>query len=146
MEIVFWSLCSIYLQNNFSLFWHMLYLYFFCICWNVTNATCFCFCFYLVCFFSVFKQTVNRISLMPLILQVGDIDSEAPLPKRLRRSSSDTLQDMVSGEELGIHGSAASSTSSVQVVFLCTCVRVLYTQLEDLTLGFERVDLALLYH
>lgn len=83
---------------------------------------------------------------MPLILQVGDIDSEAPLPKRLRRSSSDTLQDMVSGEELGIHGSAASSTSSVQVVFLCTCVRVLYTQLEDLTLGFERVDLALLYH
>jgi len=36
--------------------------------------------------------------------------------KRLRRSPSDTLQDMVSGEELSLYGSAPNRTESAQVV------------------------------
>lgn len=41
---------------------------------------------------------------------------DAPSTKRLRRSPSDALQDMVSGEELSFHGSATSNSESSQVV------------------------------
>lgn len=53
----------------------------------------------------------------PTTLQVGDIEVDAPSPKRLRRSPSDALQDMVSGEELSLYGSAPNRTESAQVVF-----------------------------
>ncbi|OWM75669.1 hypothetical protein CDL15_Pgr021834 [Punica granatum] len=49
--------------------------------------------------------------------EVGDIEGDGPLPKRLRVSSADALQDMSSGEELSIHGLAPSNTESVQKPF-----------------------------
>ena len=49
------------------------------------------------------------------ILQSGDIESDAPLTKRLRRSSSDALQDMVSGEELSFYGSGPHNAQLAQV-------------------------------
>ncbi|WVZ14862.1 hypothetical protein V8G54_012428 [Vigna mungo] len=48
--------------------------------------------------------------------EVGDIEVDAP-SKRLRRSPSDTLQDMVSGEELSLFGSAPNRTESAQKSF-----------------------------
>lgn len=51
-------------------------------------------------------------------LQFGDVDGDNSSAKRLRRSSSDALQDMVSGEELSLYGSAPNNTESVQVVCL----------------------------
>ncbi|XP_022736191.1 cleavage and polyadenylation specificity factor subunit 1 isoform X2 [Durio zibethinus] len=50
--------------------------------------------------------------------EVGDIEGDTPLAKRLRRSSSDTLQDMVGGEELSLYGSAPNNTESAQKTFL----------------------------
>lgn len=52
------------------------------------------------------------------VLQVGDIEGDIPSAKRLRLSSSDALQDMVSGEELSLFGSAPNSADSAQVVYL----------------------------
>ncbi|KAI4363631.1 hypothetical protein MLD38_019823 [Melastoma candidum] len=49
--------------------------------------------------------------------EFGDIEADAPSSKRLRRSPSDALQDMVSGEELSFHGSAASNSESSQKTF-----------------------------
>lgn len=50
------------------------------------------------------------------LFQSGDIDGDAPSTKRLK-SSSDALQDMVSGEELSLYGSAPNNTESAQVVY-----------------------------
>ncbi|XP_034204050.1 cleavage and polyadenylation specificity factor subunit 1 isoform X3 [Prunus dulcis] len=49
--------------------------------------------------------------------EVGDIEGDAPLAKRLRMSSSDALQDMVSGEELSLYGSAPNNAESAQKSF-----------------------------
>ncbi|KAE9617217.1 putative cleavage/polyadenylation specificity factor, A subunit [Lupinus albus] len=49
--------------------------------------------------------------------EVGDIEVDAPLAKRLRRSPSDALQDVVSGEELSLYGSASNRTESAQKTF-----------------------------
>ncbi|KAB1208163.1 Cleavage and polyadenylation specificity factor subunit 1 [Morella rubra] len=49
--------------------------------------------------------------------EVGDIEGDAAPVKRLRRSSSDALQDMVSGEELSLYGSAANKADSTQKNF-----------------------------
>ncbi|XVE58674.1 hypothetical protein DITRI_Ditri04bG0187600 [Diplodiscus trichospermus] len=50
--------------------------------------------------------------------EVGDIEGDAPLAKRLRSSSSDALQDMVGGEELSLYGSAPNNSDSAQKTFL----------------------------
>ncbi|GMY23073.1 cingulin-like isoform X12 [Fagus crenata] len=47
--------------------------------------------------------------------QVGDIEGDASQVKQLRRSSSDALQDMISGEELSLYGSAPNNADSAQV-------------------------------
>lgn len=47
--------------------------------------------------------------------QVGDIEGDAPSMKRLRRSSSDALQDMVGGEELSLYGATPNKADSAQV-------------------------------
>uniref|UniRef100_A0A5B6ZUE1 Cleavage and polyadenylation specificity factor 160 kDa subunit n=2 Tax=Davidia involucrata TaxID=16924 RepID=A0A5B6ZUE1_DAVIN len=49
--------------------------------------------------------------------EVGDIEGDAPSAKRLRRSSSDTLQDMVNGEELSLYGSGPNNAQSAQKTF-----------------------------
>ncbi|XP_025700408.1 cleavage and polyadenylation specificity factor subunit 1 isoform X2 [Arachis hypogaea] len=49
--------------------------------------------------------------------EVGDIEVDAPSSKRLRRSPSDALQDLVSGEELSLYGSAPNRTESAQKTF-----------------------------
>ncbi|XP_065870891.1 cleavage and polyadenylation specificity factor subunit 1 [Euphorbia lathyris] len=49
--------------------------------------------------------------------EVGDIEGDVPSTKRLKRSPSDGLQDIVSGEELSLLGSTANSTESSQKVF-----------------------------
>lgn len=49
--------------------------------------------------------------------EVGDYDVDVSSAKRLRRSPSDTLQDMVSGEELSLYGSAPNRTESAQKSF-----------------------------
>lgn len=46
----------------------------------------------------------------------GDIEGDGPLSKRLRRSSSDALQDMI-GEELSLYGSAPNNSESAQKTF-----------------------------
>ncbi|OMO98062.1 cleavage and polyadenylation specificity factor subunit 1-like protein [Corchorus olitorius] len=46
--------------------------------------------------------------------EVGDIEGDVPLAKRMRRSSSDALHDMVGGEELSLYGSAPNNTESAQ--------------------------------
>ncbi|XP_016899512.2 cleavage and polyadenylation specificity factor subunit 1 isoform X2 [Cucumis melo] len=47
----------------------------------------------------------------------GDIEVDAHTAKRMRRSSSDALQDMVGGDELSLYGSAANNTESAQKNF-----------------------------
>ncbi|KAL3524193.1 hypothetical protein ACH5RR_017027 [Cinchona calisaya] len=49
--------------------------------------------------------------------EVGDIESDVPSAKRLRRSSSDPLQDMVNGEELSLYGSGPNNAQSAQKAF-----------------------------
>ncbi|XP_057994904.1 cleavage and polyadenylation specificity factor subunit 1 isoform X2 [Hevea brasiliensis] len=49
--------------------------------------------------------------------EVGDIEGDVPTTKRLKRSPSDGLQDMVSGEELSLYGSTANNTESTQKNF-----------------------------
>ncbi|XP_051121150.1 cleavage and polyadenylation specificity factor subunit 1 isoform X2 [Andrographis paniculata] len=46
-----------------------------------------------------------------------DIESDAPLTKRLRRSPSDALQDLIGGEELSFYGSAQNNAQSPQKTF-----------------------------
>ncbi|GAB4826000.1 hypothetical protein Ancab_008868 [Ancistrocladus abbreviatus] len=46
--------------------------------------------------------------------EVGDIEGDIPLSKRLRRSSYDALQDMVGGEELSLYGSTPNKAESAQ--------------------------------
>ncbi|PPS08801.1 hypothetical protein GOBAR_AA11840 [Gossypium barbadense] len=50
--------------------------------------------------------------------QVGDIEGDVPLAKRLRRSSSDALQDAVGSEELSLYGSTPNNSESAQKAFL----------------------------
>ncbi|KAL0382308.1 UNVERIFIED_CONTAM: Cleavage and polyadenylation specificity factor subunit, partial [Sesamum calycinum] len=47
--------------------------------------------------------------------EVGDIESDAPLAKRLRMSSSDALQDLVAGEELSFYGTGPNNPQLAQV-------------------------------
>ncbi|XP_027110442.2 cleavage and polyadenylation specificity factor subunit 1-like [Coffea arabica] len=49
--------------------------------------------------------------------EVGDIEGDLPSAKRLRRSSSDALQDMVNGEELSLYGSHPNNAQSAQKAF-----------------------------
>ncbi|XP_056694198.1 cleavage and polyadenylation specificity factor subunit 1 isoform X2 [Spinacia oleracea] len=49
--------------------------------------------------------------------EVGDIEGDAPSMKRLRRSSSDALQDMVGGEELSLYGATPNKADSAQKSF-----------------------------
>ncbi|OVA07710.1 Cleavage/polyadenylation specificity factor [Macleaya cordata] len=49
--------------------------------------------------------------------EVGDIEGDAPSAKRLRRASSDALQDIVSGEELSLYSSAPNNSESAQKSF-----------------------------
>lgn len=44
--------------------------------------------------------------------EVGDIEVDAHIAKRMRRSSSDALQDMVGGDELSLYGSTPNNTES----------------------------------
>ncbi|XP_023520840.1 cleavage and polyadenylation specificity factor subunit 1 isoform X2 [Cucurbita pepo subsp. pepo] len=48
--------------------------------------------------------------------EVGDIEVDAPTSKRMRRSSSDALQDMVGGDELSLYG-VSNNTESAQKNF-----------------------------
>ena len=59
-----------------------------------------------------------------MYLQVGDIEGDMPSAKRLKVSSSDALQDMVSGEELSLYSSAPNNAESSQVV---SVIVLLYT-------------------
>ncbi|CAK7324265.1 unnamed protein product [Dovyalis caffra] len=52
--------------------------------------------------------------------EVGDIEGDVPSAKRLKASSSDDLQDMVSGEELSLYGSAPNNAESTQKTFSFT--------------------------
>ncbi|KAL7147541.1 hypothetical protein ABFS83_06G114300 [Erythranthe nasuta] len=47
----------------------------------------------------------------------GDIESDAPLPKRLRRSSSDALQDLGVGEELSFYSTGPTNAQLSQKTF-----------------------------
>ncbi|KAM3736444.1 hypothetical protein ACB098_10G164100 [Castanea mollissima] len=49
--------------------------------------------------------------------EVGDIEGDSPQVKRLRMSSSDALQDMISGEELSLYASAPNNADSAQKTF-----------------------------
>ncbi|XP_072956433.1 probable cleavage and polyadenylation specificity factor subunit 1 isoform X1 [Typha angustifolia] len=49
--------------------------------------------------------------------KVGDIEGDAPLAKRLRRMSSDALQDISSVEELSLYTTVPNSSESVQKTF-----------------------------
>ncbi|KAJ9679116.1 hypothetical protein PVL29_021139 [Vitis rotundifolia] len=63
----------------------------------------------LVQFTSILSSSVKE--------EVGDIEGDVPSAKRLRKSSSDALQDMVNGEELSLYGSAPNSTETSQKTF-----------------------------
>ncbi|KAI4351877.1 hypothetical protein L6164_006183 [Bauhinia variegata] len=52
--------------------------------------------------------------------EVDDIEGDAPSSKRLRKSPSDALQDIVSSEELSLYGSAPNRTESAQKTFSFT--------------------------
>ncbi|XAR71785.1 hypothetical protein NMG60_11018197 [Bertholletia excelsa] len=49
--------------------------------------------------------------------EVADIEGDTPSSKRLRRSPSDALQDMVNGEELSLYGSGPNNSQSAQKTF-----------------------------
>lgn len=61
--------------------------------------------------------TAPVISSSTLKEEVGDIEGDVPSTKRLRRSSSDALQDMVGGEELSLYGSTPNKADSAQKSF-----------------------------
>lgn len=48
-------------------------------------------------------------------LKVGDIEGDLPSSKRIRRSSSDALQDMANDDELSLYGSDLNNAQSSQV-------------------------------
>lgn len=50
--------------------------------------------------------------------EATEIEGDAPLAKRLRRASSDALQDVTSGEELSLYTSAPNNSESAQKTFL----------------------------
>ncbi|GJT05831.1 cleavage and polyadenylation specificity factor subunit 1 isoform X1 [Tanacetum coccineum] len=52
--------------------------------------------------------------------EVGDIEGDLPSTKRLRRSSSDALQDMANDEELSLYGSDLNNGQSSQKTFSFT--------------------------
>ncbi|KAJ0713950.1 putative cleavage/polyadenylation specificity factor, A subunit [Helianthus annuus] len=52
--------------------------------------------------------------------EVGDIEGDLPSTKRLRRSSSDALQDMANDDELSLYGSDLNNTQSSQKTFSFT--------------------------
>ncbi|KAI3735197.1 hypothetical protein L6452_14687 [Arctium lappa] len=52
--------------------------------------------------------------------EVGDIEGDIPSTKRLRRSSSDALQDMANDEELSLYGSDLNNAQSAQKTFSFT--------------------------
>ncbi|KAL8217962.1 hypothetical protein R6Q57_021335, partial [Mikania cordata] len=52
--------------------------------------------------------------------EVGDIEGDLPSAKRLRRSSSDALQDMVNDDELSLYGSDLNNAQSSQKTFSFT--------------------------
>ncbi|KAI8526995.1 hypothetical protein RHMOL_Rhmol12G0042400 [Rhododendron molle] len=49
--------------------------------------------------------------------EVADVEGEIPSAKRLRRSPSDALLEMVNGEELSLYGSGPSNAQSAQKTF-----------------------------
>ncbi|VFQ77558.1 unnamed protein product [Cuscuta campestris] len=49
--------------------------------------------------------------------EAGDIENDVPSAKRLRRSSSDALQDMLNGEELSLYGTSPNNAQSAQKTF-----------------------------
>ncbi|XP_008791964.2 cleavage and polyadenylation specificity factor subunit 1 isoform X2 [Phoenix dactylifera] len=49
--------------------------------------------------------------------EVADIEGDGPSAKRLRRMSSDALQEVVSGEELSLYSTAPNSSESAQKIF-----------------------------
>jgi cleavage and polyadenylation specificity factor subunit 1 len=61
-------------------------------------------------------------SMMPhgLKEEVGDIEGDMPSTKRLRMSSSDSLQDISSGDELSLFGSGPNNAQSSQKTFSFT--------------------------
>lgn len=52
--------------------------------------------------------------------EVGDIEGDVPLTKRLRRSSSDALQDLANDDELSLYGSDLNNAQSAQKTFSFT--------------------------
>ncbi|KAL3834565.1 hypothetical protein ACJIZ3_009301 [Penstemon smallii] len=50
--------------------------------------------------------------------EVEDIESDAPLAKRLRRSSSDALQDIFNGDELSLYGTGPNNAQLSQKTFM----------------------------
>ncbi|XP_076921796.1 cleavage and polyadenylation specificity factor subunit 1-like isoform X1 [Bidens hawaiensis] len=52
--------------------------------------------------------------------EVGDIEGDLPSTKRLRRSSSDALQDMANDDELSLYGSELNNAQSSQKTFSFT--------------------------
>ena len=69
-------------------------------------------------YFSIIvKVKLRRNFQLTSSLQVGDIEGDSPQVKRLRMSSSDALQDMISGEELSLYASAPNNADSAQVVY-----------------------------
>ena len=76
--------------------------------------------------FLVSKLYQGKTLLLISNLQVGDIEGDAPTAKRLRRSSSDALQDMASGEELSLYGSAPNNSESAQVIYNSRMVSLSY--------------------
>ncbi|KAL8161796.1 hypothetical protein V2J09_013285 [Rumex salicifolius] len=62
------------------------------------------------------KIQAQHVSLT-LFGQAGDVEDGAPFSKRLRRSSSDALQEIIVGEELSLYVSAPNKTESSQKSF-----------------------------
>ena len=71
--------------------------------------------FIIIIFLNYIEMVIQTNFQLLSLLQVGDIEGDVPSAKRLRKSSSDALQDMVNGEELSLYGSAPNSTETSQV-------------------------------
>lgn len=81
-------------------------------------------CFFLCDYFSIIVEVkLRRNFQLTSSLQVGDIEGDSPQVKRLRMSSSDALQDMISGEELSLYAAAPNNADSAQVVYHCQLCR-----------------------
>ncbi|KAL3650446.1 hypothetical protein CASFOL_006849 [Castilleja foliolosa] len=65
-----------------------------------------------------YNSGVGATTLIPDMKdEVGDIESDAPLTKRLRRSPSDALQDLVTGDDLSFYGTGPTNAQSAQKTF-----------------------------